>query len=181
MCFLRAPVCLEGEAGPCQPPAEPETCRGRVPVVACPHGMLGNGPAVVCAGLSIASIMSFRSAALSRNVQYLVWGLASSVQLGTFPSGTLGVFKMILQIFLIFFLNWPWANFCLSLMHKVGLKKCCCFSLSPHLNISGMSSLVSLGFAGGKKKYPLRSLGMCFLCDLKTLREGMGGRERAGL
>lgn len=59
---------------------------------------------------------------------------------------------MISQIFLNFFgFFWPLANFCLSLMHKVGLKKCC-FSLFPHLNISGMSSLVSLSFAGKKKK-----------------------------
>lgn len=97
------------------------------------------------------------------NVQY------STVQLGTLLSGTLGVFKMISQIFLRFFggFFWPWANFCLSLMHKVGLKKCC-FSLFPHLNISRMSSLVSLSFA--EKRNPLRSLGMCFICDLKTLR-----------
>ena len=79
---------------------EPETRCGRVLVVACPHGVLGDGPAVVCCGLSIASIISFCSAVPFRNVQYLARGLASAVQPGTFPSGTLRVFKMISQIFL---------------------------------------------------------------------------------
>lgn len=184
--FLRVPRLL-GRGG-WTPPAscrgftpEPETHRGRVSVVARPHGAVGDGLAVVCGGLSVASIMPFCSAAPSRNAQYLARGFVSAVQLGTLPLGTLGVFKMISQIFLIFFFNWPWANFWLSLMHKVGLKKCCCFSLSPHLNISGMSSLVSLGVAGEKKKKSLEELGdVFFLCDLKTLREGTGGRERAG-
>lgn len=64
---------------------------------------------------------------------------------------------MISQIY-YFFYSWTRASFCLCLMYKVGLKKCCCFSLSSHLNISGMSSLVSLGFA----EKSLEELGMCF-------------------
>lgn len=143
--FLGLPTCLEGRLVP----AEPECCCGRCRWWHCPHGVLGDRLAALCGGLSILTACS---TAPSRNVQYSAWGLGSAVQLGTFPSGTLGVFKMISQIFLIFLVFfWPWANFCLSLMHKVGLKKCC-FSLFPHLNISGMSSLVSLSFAGKKKK-----------------------------
>lgn len=77
-------------------------------MVARPRGAVRDGLAVVCGGLSIASIMPFCSAAPSRNVQYLARGLVSAVQPGTFPSGTLGVFKMISQIFLnIFFLIGP--------------------------------------------------------------------------
>lgn len=62
--FFRAP-CLLGRGG-CSLPAshrgftaEPETCCGQVPVVACPHGPVRDGPAVLCGGLSLASIMSF--------------------------------------------------------------------------------------------------------------------------
>lgn len=93
--FLGLPTCLEGRLVP----AEPERCCGRCQWWHCPHGVLGDRLAALCGGLSTLTACS---TAPSRNVQYSAWGLGSAVQLGTFPSGTLGVFKMISQIFLIF-------------------------------------------------------------------------------
>lgn len=159
--------------------AEPRVrklCSGRSCAMGC-QAVWGSG-LVLSMGLIVALLCSS-----PRNAQHLAQGFASALQQRIFHSITFEVFKMILQIYvyvciyiyIYVFFNWIWASFCLCTMYKVGLKKCCCFSLSSHLNISGMSSLVSLGCA----EKSLEELGMCFSCDLKTPREGAeGGREQ---